>query len=109
MAEPENQAEREAYYAKIDKTDLSPLWTTTLVPARPKDFVRSVPHLWDFDNELCPLLTEAGGNTLFHAQLAHVDHRDGRIDSVVVCTEAGLLLAVYVGYLAWRSGIALGG
>ena len=43
MAEPENQAEREAYYAKIDKTDLSPLWTTTLVPARPKDFVRAVP------------------------------------------------------------------
>jgi gentisate 1,2-dioxygenase len=66
MAEPGNQAEREAYYAKIDKTDLSPLWTTTLVPARPKDFVRSVPHLWDFDNQLCPLLTEAGGLITAH-------------------------------------------
>jgi gentisate 1,2-dioxygenase len=61
MAEPKNQAEREVYYAKIDKTDLSPLWTTTLVPPKPEDFIRSVPHLWDFDNELRPLLLEAGG------------------------------------------------
>lgn len=61
VAEPENQAEREAYYAKIDKTDMSPLWTTTLVPPLPKDFVRAVPHLWDFDNQLRPLLIEAGG------------------------------------------------
>jgi len=58
------------------------------------------------------LLTEAGGNTLFHAQLAHVDHRDGRIDSVVVCTEAGLLRlparqfidASGNAVLAWMSG-----
>jgi len=61
VAEPDNQAERKAYYAKIDNTDLSPLWTTTLVQPEPKDFVRSVPHLWDFDNELEPLLLEAGG------------------------------------------------
>jgi hypothetical protein len=49
MAEPENQAEREAYYAKIDKTGMSPIRTTTLVPPKPKDFVRSLPHLLAFD------------------------------------------------------------
>jgi len=57
----DNQAARAAYYAKIETTDMSPLWTTTLVQPEPKEFVRSVPHLWDFDGELRDLLIEAGG------------------------------------------------
>lgn len=56
-----NQAEREAFYSKVAQKDLSPLWTTTLVQARPELFVKAVPHLWDFDNVLKPLLLEAGG------------------------------------------------
>jgi gentisate 1,2-dioxygenase len=60
-AKPDNAAAREAYYAKVGAKDLSPLWTTTLVPPLPKDHVRAVPHLWDFDNVLRPLLLEAGG------------------------------------------------
>jgi gentisate 1,2-dioxygenase len=57
---PDNQAERAAYYAKIAKRDVSALWTTRLVPPLPKDSVKSVPHLWDFDNVLRPTLFEAG-------------------------------------------------
>jgi gentisate 1,2-dioxygenase len=56
-----NQAEREAYYAKVAATEeLSPLWTTRLVPPLPKDYVRSVPHLWDYDNGVRALLLDAG-------------------------------------------------
>jgi gentisate 1,2-dioxygenase len=56
-----NQAEREIYYAKVGATnELSPLWTTRLVPPLPKDFVRSVPHLWDYDNGVRALLLESG-------------------------------------------------
>ncbi len=56
-----NQAERETYYAKVGATEeLSPLWTTRLVPPLPKDFVKSVPHLWDYDNGVRALLLEAG-------------------------------------------------
>jgi gentisate 1,2-dioxygenase len=54
-------AAREAYYAKVATLDASPLWTTRLVPPLPKDAVRSVPHLWDFDNVIRPALIEAGG------------------------------------------------
>ena len=60
-AKPDNAAERERYYAKVGAKDLSPLWTTTLVPPLPRNHVKSVPHLWDFDNVLRPLLLEAGG------------------------------------------------
>ena len=38
---PDNQQEREAYYAKIGKLDVSALWTTRLVPPRPKKFGES--------------------------------------------------------------------
>ena len=56
-----NQAEREIYYAKVAATEeLSPLWTTRLVPPLPKDFVKSVPHLWDYDNGVRALLLDAG-------------------------------------------------
>ena len=59
---PANQAEREAYYARVGKTEhLSPLWTTTLVPPLPHLYVKAQPHLWDFDNEMRALLLEAGG------------------------------------------------
>ena len=57
----DNTAAREAYYAKVARLDVSPLWTTRLVPPRPADAVRSVPHLWDFDNVIRPALIEAGG------------------------------------------------
>jgi gentisate 1,2-dioxygenase len=56
-----NQAARERYYEKVGAMDLSALWTTTLVPPLPKDYVRALPHLWDFDNVLRPLLLESGG------------------------------------------------
>ncbi len=61
VATAPNQAEREKFYAKVGSRDLSPLWTTTLVQREPKLFVKSRPHLWDFDNVLAPLLLEAGG------------------------------------------------
>jgi gentisate 1,2-dioxygenase len=52
---------REAYYAKIAATgELSPLWTTRLVPPLPKDAVKAVPHLWDYDGTVRALLLEAG-------------------------------------------------
>ena len=55
------QAQREAYYAKVAATDqLSPLWTTRLVPPLPKDHVRAKPHLWDYDGAVRALLLEAG-------------------------------------------------
>ena len=57
----DNTAAREAYYAKVAKLDVSPLWTTRLVPPRPEDQVRSVAHLWDFDDVIRPALLEAGG------------------------------------------------
>ena len=57
----DNTAQREAYYAKVGKLDVSPLWTTRLVPPLPKDSVKSVPHMWDFDTVLRPSLLEAGG------------------------------------------------
>jgi len=60
IAMPDNQQERAAYYAKIAKRDVSALWTTRLVPPLPKDAVKAVPHLWDFDNVLRPTLFEAG-------------------------------------------------
>ncbi len=57
-----NQAEREAFYARVAATnELSPLWTTTLVQPRPEKFVKAKPHLWDFDKVMKPLLLEAGG------------------------------------------------
>jgi gentisate 1,2-dioxygenase len=56
----DNQAARERYYAKVGGKDASALWTTTLVPPQPKDYVRARPHLWDFDNVLRPLLLESG-------------------------------------------------
>jgi gentisate 1,2-dioxygenase len=55
------QAEREAFYTKVEARNLSPLWTRTLVPPLPHFSVKAVPHLWDFDNVLKPLLLEAGG------------------------------------------------
>ena len=60
MTAPDNQAARESYYAKIAGKDASALWTTRLVPPQPKDHVRALPHLWDFDNVLRPLLLEGG-------------------------------------------------
>ena len=52
---------REAYYAKVAATgELSPLWTTRLVPPLPKDQVKAVPHLWDYDGTVRALLLEAG-------------------------------------------------
>ncbi|HLI19703.1 MAG TPA: hypothetical protein VKV32_01195, partial [Stellaceae bacterium] len=56
----ENQAARERYYAKVAGLNVSPLWTTRLVPPLPKDAVKAVPFLWDFDNMLRPTLFEAG-------------------------------------------------
>jgi gentisate 1,2-dioxygenase len=51
---------REAYYARVGKLDLSPLWTTRLVPPEPKHHVKAVPHLWDYDNVVRPILMESG-------------------------------------------------
>jgi gentisate 1,2-dioxygenase len=51
---------REAYYGRVGTQNLSPLWTTRLVPPQPKDHVRSVPYLWDYDNVVRPMLLEAG-------------------------------------------------
>lgn len=62
----DNQALREAYYAKVAKLSVSPLWTTRLVPPEPKDAVKAVPFLWDFDNVLRPTLYEAGGFITAH-------------------------------------------
>ena len=45
-----NSAAREAFYAKVADLNVSPLWTTRLVPPRPKDAVKGVAHRWDFDN-----------------------------------------------------------
>lgn len=53
--------EREKFYSKVSEKDLSPLWTTTLVPPLPHLHVKARPNLWDFDNVLKPLLLEAGG------------------------------------------------
>jgi gentisate 1,2-dioxygenase len=56
-----NQAAREAYYAEIAATnELSPLWTTRLVPPLPKDHVKSVPHLWDYNKSVRAHLLDAG-------------------------------------------------
>lgn len=44
-----NKAEREAYYARIDKKDMTPLWESlhSLVPQSPT--TECVPHLWRYD------------------------------------------------------------
>jgi gentisate 1,2-dioxygenase len=54
------QTEREAYYGRVGERDLSPLWTTRLVPPAPKDQVKARPHLWDYDNVVRPILLESG-------------------------------------------------
>ncbi|MGH7091576.1 MAG: gentisate 1,2-dioxygenase [Stellaceae bacterium] len=51
---------REAYYARVGKLALSPLWTTRLVPPEPKDHVKAEPYLWDYDNVVRPILMESG-------------------------------------------------
>jgi gentisate 1,2-dioxygenase len=55
-----DQAARTEYYARVAAMDLSPLWTTRLVPPLPKDQVRAVPHLWDYDRVVRPVLLDAG-------------------------------------------------
>jgi len=44
-----NKAERDAYYARIDKKDMTPLWESlhTLVPKSP--VTDCVPHLWQYN------------------------------------------------------------
>jgi gentisate 1,2-dioxygenase len=51
---------REAYYGRVAKLALSPLWTTRLVPPSPKDQVKARPYLWDYDNVVRPILLESG-------------------------------------------------
>jgi hypothetical protein len=41
--------------------------------------------------ELEVMLTEAGGEVLYHAMLASVEAEDGRIQSITVCTKGGLI------------------
>lgn len=41
--------------------------------------------------ELETMLTEAGGEMLYHAMLASVESRDGRIESIRLCTKSGLM------------------
>lgn len=41
--------------------------------------------------ELELMLTEAGGEVLYHAMLASVEAGDGRVESITVCTKAGLM------------------
>jgi len=59
-AKIDQQAKSERYYAKVVGKDASALWTTRLVPPTPQEHVRALPHLWDFDNVLRPLLLESG-------------------------------------------------
>ena len=51
---------RQAYYGRVGKLALSPLWTTRLVPPSPKDQVKATPYLWDYDNVVRPMLLESG-------------------------------------------------
>jgi gentisate 1,2-dioxygenase len=51
---------RSEYYARVGAMDLSPLWTTRLVPPLPRDQVKAVPHLWDYDRVVRPVLLDAG-------------------------------------------------
>ena len=62
--------DRESYYAKVAETgELSPLWTTRLVPPLPEDHIRAVPHLWDYDNAIREILFESA--SLITAQEAN--------------------------------------
>jgi gentisate 1,2-dioxygenase len=51
---------REAYYGRVGKLALSPLWTTRLVPPSPQDYVKAKPYLWDYDTVVRPILMESG-------------------------------------------------
>jgi gentisate 1,2-dioxygenase len=51
---------RNDYYARVGAMDLSPLWTTRLVPPLPRDQVKARPHLWDYDRVVRPVLLDAG-------------------------------------------------
>jgi gentisate 1,2-dioxygenase len=51
---------RTEYYARVGAMDLSPLWTTRLVPPLPRDQVKARPHLWDYDRVVRPVLLDAG-------------------------------------------------
>ncbi|MDF7825480.1 FAD-dependent oxidoreductase [Pontiellaceae bacterium B12227] len=41
--------------------------------------------------ELELMLTESGGEVLFHAMLASVEVNEGRVESITVCTKSGLM------------------
>ncbi|HLI13659.1 MAG TPA: gentisate 1,2-dioxygenase [Alphaproteobacteria bacterium] len=57
--EPQRTPERDAYYARIGRDDLAPLWQVLkgLVPKEPS--VREVPKLWRYD-AIRPFIMEAG-------------------------------------------------
>ena len=54
-----NAEERKAFYAKIDRDSLAPLWEVLkgLIPAEPKP--TALPHLWDYD-AIRPFILESG-------------------------------------------------
>lgn len=60
MPRPSSASARAAYYARIKKHDLAPLWESLhqLVTGTPTTPV--VPHRWDYDNVVRPALMEAG-------------------------------------------------
>jgi len=59
FAAPERTAEREAYYRRIDRENLTPLWEVLgdLVPPRPR--TPCVPALWRYETARAHLM-EAG-------------------------------------------------
>ncbi len=58
--------QRRAFYGRIAGRSLAPLWETLhrVVPAAP--LTEALPHRWDYDNEVRPLLMEAGGLITAH-------------------------------------------
>src|SRR5215813_8074419 len=58
--QPDLSEERRAFYARLEKKNTSPLWASLarLFPAEPRP--NCVPVLWNYDDDIRPLLLEAG-------------------------------------------------
>ena len=57
---PETTDERQEFYARLEKKNTAPLWETLgkLFPMEPRP--SCVPVLWNYDDDIRPLLLEAG-------------------------------------------------
>jgi gentisate 1,2-dioxygenase len=57
---PETSAERREFYARLEKKNTTPLWESLarLFPVEPRP--ACVPVLWNYDDDIRPLLIEAG-------------------------------------------------